>query len=503
MLPILLDETLAVLDAPTATLWLYDAEKDELRQTAERGLARVDLEQSRADEIARRVLATGQPYLANDGESDLSQSASEPRGSARLAGAAVPIRNSNEITGVIFVCVPPPRQLTSYEVGLLTTIAEIAGIAIHRTRLHEQTQLRLRHVQALYEIDMAITSSKDLSVTLNILLQHLIAQMHLDAAAILLVNPHTLRLEYVAVRGFRSKAIEHSTLPIGAGYAGRVALECRTLFIPNLAGVESPPPDSYLLPTEKFRSYYGAPLVAQGQVKGVLEIFHRTPFDPGPESLEFLQSLAAQAAVAIDNAELFKNLQRSTLDLALAYDATIEGWSGALDLRDKETEGHSRRVADVTLQLARILGVTDANLAHLRRGALLHDIGKMAIPDSILLKPGPLTDEEWQIMRRHPTFAYELLSPIAYLRPALDIPYCHHEKWDGTGYPRGLKCEQIPLGARLFAVVDVWDALRSDRPYRAAWRETQVREYLKSVSGTHFEPRVVEAFLRMVLPAWE
>ncbi len=193
-----------------------------------------------------------------------------------------------------------------------------------------------------------------------------------------------------------------------------------------------------------------------------------------------------------------KDLQRSNMELKLAYDTTIEGWSRALDLRDKETEGHSQRVTVMTLKLAQASGMTEEELTQVRRGALLHDIGKMGVPDHILLKPDKLTDEEWVVMCKHPTFVFELLSPIAYIRPALDIPYCHHEKWDGTGYPRGLKGEEIPLAARLFAVVDVYDALRSDRPYRQAWGEEKVREHILAGSGTHFDPQVVEVFLKMM-----
>src|SRR5689334_22264450 len=167
----------------------------------------------------------------------------------------------------------------------------------------------------------------------------------------------------------------------------------------------------------------------------------------------FGEMLAQQTAIAIDNVELFDNLQRSNLDLGLAYDATIEGWSHALDLRDHETEGHTQRVTEMTVRLGRMMGMDDVAMVHMRRGALLHDIGKMGIPDAILLKPGPLTEHEWTIMKLHPVYAYELLSPIAFLHPALDIPYCHHEKWDGSGYPRGLKGEEIPLAARIFAVV--------------------------------------------------
>lgn len=233
-------------------------------------------------------------------------------------------------------------------------------------------------------------------------------------------------------------------------------------------------------------------------MKGVLEVFNRTPIEPDQECLDFLEALATQAAIAIDNAILFDNLQKSNLELVHAYDNTLEGWSRALDLRDKETEGHSERVTEMTVNLAQRMGMRDDELVHARRGALLHDIGKMGIPDGVLLKPGALNDEEREIIYRHPSYAYTLLSPIAYLRPALDIPCCHHERWDGTGYPRGLKEEQIPLAARLFAVVDVWDALCSDRPYHLAWPEEKAREHIRGQAGKQFDPQVVEAFLNVI-----
>jgi len=185
-------------------------------------------------------------------------------------------------------------------------------------------------------------------------------------------------------------------------------------------------------------------------------------------------------------------------ELVHAYDATIEGWSRALDLRDHEAEGHSRRVTEMTLRLAVAVGIPPEDLIHVRRGALLHDIGKMGVPDRILLKPGLLDAGEWEIMRRHPDLAREMLTPTAFLHPALDIPYCHHEKWDGTGYPRGLRGEEIPLPARLFALVDVWDALTSDRPYRSAWPREGVLDHLRSLAGTHFDPAIVSVFLRLM-----
>jgi len=249
---------------------------------------------------------------------------------------------------------------------------------------------------------------------------------------------------------------------------------------------------------EGFVSYFGIPLIANTKIMGVLEIFHRSPFKLGKERFDFLEMLARQVAIAIDNATLYKDLEQSNLELNLAYDATIEGWSHALDLRDKETEGHTLRVTRITMDLAQLMGICEVELFNIRRGALLHDIGKMGVPDGILLKPGKLTDEEWVIMRKHPTFAYDLLLPIAYLKPALDIPYCHHEKWDGTGYPRGLQGEQIPLAARIFAIVDVWDALISDRPYRKAWPHKKAMNYISEQAGTHFDPEVVNVFLKHV-----
>ncbi|MBK8821495.1 MAG: response regulator [Anaerolineales bacterium] len=188
------------------------------------------------------------------------------------------------------------------------------------------------------------------------------------------------------------------------------------------------------------------------------------------------------------------NIEQAHLQLLSAYDATIEGWSRAMDLRDKETEGHTQRVTQLSEQLAKIAGIRQDELIQIRRGSLLHDIGKLGVPDSILLTPNKLTDEEWEVMRKHPQYAYEMILPIEYLRPALDIPYCHHEKWDGTGYPRGLKGEEIPLSARIFAIVDVWDALTSDRPYRAAWDKQKTLQYINEQSGKHFDPHIVELF---------
>ena len=201
---------------------------------------------------------------------------------------------------------------------------------------------------------------------------------------------------------------------------------------------------------------------------------------------------------ALDDRRLRREKAQADAELREAYDTTLEGWSRIMDLRDNATEGHSERVAALTLRIARAAGVPEHDFVHIRRGALLHDIGKMAIPDSILFKQGPLSPEEQTLMRRHPVFARHLLAPIAYLRPALDIPYCHHERWDGTGYPCGLAAVQIPIAARIFAVVDVWDALRSNRPYRRALGAEQALAYIREQSGKHFDPTIVRLFLNLI-----
>jgi putative nucleotidyltransferase with HDIG domain len=319
-----------------------------------------------------------------------------------------------------------------------------------------------------------------------------------DAAAVLLLNPYLQTLDYVAGRGFRTLNAQNAHVRMGENYAGKAVLERRMIQIEAFSQVQESPRFAALWVSEGLAGYYCVPLVVNGQGKGALEVYLRTPLNAGPDWFNFLETLAGQAAIAINNAQLIDDLQRSNTDLSLAYEATIEGWSRALDLRDRETEGHTIRVADLTERLARAKGISESEIVHVRRGALLHDIGKMGVPDSILLKPDKLTDEEWVAMRMHPVYAYEMLSPIAYLGPALDIPYCHHEKWDGTGYPRGLKGEQIPLVARLFAVVDVWDALRSDRPYRQGWPDDKVIEHIRSLAGTHFDPRAVELFFKVM-----
>lgn len=367
-----------------------------------------------------------------------------------------------------------------------------------KRRADDQIQQQLKHMAALRAVDMAITASMDLPLTLRVLLEQVTAQLSVDAVSVLLLEEDSQQLVYAAGQGFLTNAIREVRLQVGRGFSGKVALQRKLLRVDDLSSNQ----DGMIVPKwvkgERFVAYIGVPLITKGEVQGVLEIFQRSPLSGDAAWMNFLEAIANQAAIAIDNSRLLKGLQTANTELTLAYDATIEGWARALELRDGETEGHSHRVAGLTVALANEMGLHGEDLLHIRRGALLHDIGKMAIPDSILKKQDNLTDLEWEIMRKHPVYSVEMLSSIDFLRPALSIPQSHHEWWDGSGYPHKLKGEEIPLAARIFAVVDVWDALIFNRRYRKGWKREKVIHHLRALSGKQFDPRVVAEFLRFV-----
>jgi putative nucleotidyltransferase with HDIG domain len=442
--------------------------------------------------VCNWVIQNKKPYLNNHADQDPLFYRPDLLGDSHCIAFA-PLFAQEQAIGTLWIV--RQADILEEELRLLNAIADIAANAIHRVMLHEQTVQQLHHLLALHQIDLAISANFDLHVMLNVILKNVKDELEVDAASILLMDPVTHTLDYAAGIGFRTRSIEGSHVKLGHGYAGRAAQEHRTISGPDLNQAPGSFSRSSLLANEGFLSHYATPLVVKGQVKGVLEIFHRETFESRQEWIDYFETLATQAAIAIESASLFENLQRSNQELILAYDATIEGWSRALDLRDRETEGHTLRVTEMVLGLAEKMGMSDAEKLDLRRGALLHDIGKMGVPDSILLKPGSLSESELEVMRQHPFYAFQMLSPIPYLKHALDIPYCHHEKWDGSGYPRGLKGEEIPLSARLFAVVDVYDALTSDRPYRAAWTLEKTYQYIQGQAGRHFDPNVVKMFL--------
>jgi PAS domain S-box-containing protein len=503
MLSVWLDVTLEVMRANSGSIWLHDPANDELVPVLTRGWiepagAGPIRPQRPAIGVQGNTFSSGQPYISSDFHADPNVDDDTRQRLPPGGGASIPIPVGDQVIGTFCVSLPFGQEVTPGNVSLLMTLAAIAGSALQRMRYYAKMEERLGQLSALRAIDVTISSSIDLRVTLAVVLEQVVSQLNVAAADILLFNPTRQTLEFAQGRGFGASNLSNLQLPLSDTHAGQVVLERRVLILADMRAAAPSGWRTTQLVQDGFIGYAGAPLVAQGQMLGVLELFQRAPFQPDPAWVEFLEALAGQAAIALDNSRLFENLQQNNQELIVAYDRTIEGWSAALDLRDKETEGHSQRVTELTIQLAVTLGFTPEQLVHVRRGALLHDIGKMGIPDSILLKPGPLTEDEWAIMRQHPLFAHRLLAPIEFLRPALDIPFCHHEHWDGTGYPQGLKGDQIPLAARVFAVVDVWDALRSDRAYRTAWTVPRVLEYIRQQSGTGLDPQVVEAYLGMM-----
>jgi putative nucleotidyltransferase with HDIG domain len=358
----------------------------------------------------------------------------------------------------------------------------------------DQMKLKQSQLRALMSVGQVINSSLGLRRVLEEVMDSLVSLMHAERGFLMLREPNGELVVRIA-RGIAHINLDEEAFKVSRTVVRKVVESGAPVLTTNAQA--DPRFDAQLsVAAYQLRSILCVPLKLKDDLIGVLYVDNRAHAGIFKEhDLELISGFADQAAVAIDSARLFEDLQESHRELEKAYQATLEGWVRALDLRDKETEGHTQRVTVLTHRLARSMGVDSEAIVHITRGALLHDIGKMAIPDGILLKPGQLTDEERQLIQKHPVYAYEMLSPIDFLVPAIDIPYCHHEKWDGTGYPRGLKGEDIPFAARIFPVIDVYDALTSNRPYRKALPRYEVRERIEADSGKHFDPLVVEAFM--------
>ena len=357
-------------------------------------------------------------------------------------------------------------------------------------------QRHLRQERLLRDIDAAIASIESLEHTLKTILTRINTRLGIDASSIYIYEPGTSQLKVAYRIGFIKKT-DQSAVKAFENYLGKSAEENKLIRVPNLEKAKGQHFKA-IHRLERFRSYIGVPLFAREQLIGYLNLFTRSMYSPAEDEIDFLKLVGLHTALAIDSTRMFTDLQVSNLEMARAYDSTLEGWSRAMDLRDRETEGHTLRVTELTEKLARQLGIPEETLIHVRRGSLLHDIGKIGVPDSILLKPGPLTNKEWEIMRQHPQYAHAFLTAIDYLRPSIDIPLRHHEHWDGSGYPDRLAGEDIPLPARIFSVIDVWDALTSDRPYRAAWKPDEALAYIREQSGRYFDPAVVQEFFKLI-----
>ncbi len=444
--------------------------------------------------VSAEVIATGKPYLHNDINSD-------PRlyfplfGGEIKAGLCVPLTNRDKTIGVVWAGRNTP--FTSEDSRLLSGMADIAANAILRTTLFDQTRLNLEELSALHTIDLAITSSLDAQITLDVILDQVMAELKPDAAVIYTYHAGLDRLQLTASRGMNSPLSGSISPALGEGPAGRSAVERQIISQLDLALAEKQDRDILESYFPGAGACFSAPLIVKGQIKGVLQLLFRGPFQPPPAWMDFLKTMTTQTAIALESAVLFHQLQAAVDELNLAYDATMEGWARALELRSQEERGHAERVTRLAVDLAVRLGLSAAELTDYRRGVLMHDIGKMAVPEKILLKPSRLKPEEMDLVRQHPLMARDLLARIPSLQRALQVPLYHHERWDGSGYPEGLKRDEIPYPARIYAVIDVWDALVSDQPYRKAWTEPDALAYIQENSGILFDPQVVDAFLEL------
>ncbi|MBI5032315.1 MAG: GAF domain-containing protein [Chloroflexi bacterium] len=410
-----------------------------------------------------------------------------------------PLTHGDKTVGLFAVV---EKSLGKADIPAIALFARQVSTALENAHVFAAEQARRTELSALYNLASSLVNTDALNEVLGRVLNHAIQTIHVTFARIALLEND--RFVIYATRPIRIR--NSSAQFVDLQFSNRLDLSPEILgqmdLIPLAVDDEAlTSQDRQALFLGVAKSVYLIPLRAGNLLIGVLILGEvrnsvREPF--GEEKQRLARSMGDQAAGAIRRAILHTQTQQDAVQLSNAYEATIEGWSRALDLRDKETEGHTQRVAEMTTRLARLYGFAEDRLSHIRRGALLHDIGKMAISDTILLKPGAFTEQEWQVVRRHPDYARMFLASIEYLVPALDIPYCHHEKWDGTGYPRGLKGEQIPLDARLFAIVDVWDAMTMNRPYRAAISPEHALKHIRSQSGMHFDPRVVKLFVEML-----
>jgi putative nucleotidyltransferase with HDIG domain len=351
---------------------------------------------------------------------------------------------------------------------------------------------REHEMEVIAQISEILRQNTSLNEISSAILDKIPDFLNVDATLICLDNKRESELlQYHGIGTW--KALEGITLPRGKGLAYHV-MDSGKLYV-NRAPASDP---FFNFPelVQSMATLAGVPLIAQGKTLGALIVGSEHPM--AEYELRLLTTVADITANGLQRASLYDQSLQQTQELLNAYNATLEGWALALELRDKETQGHSKRIAEQTIRLARRMGYDESQMENLRQGALLHDIGKMGIPDTVLLKPGTLTEAEWAIMRKHPVYARDMLSQIPFFKGSIDIPYCHHEWWDGTGYPQGLEGKQIPLAARIFAIVDAWDALISNRPYRKAWDKKEALKHIVNQAGTHFDPEVVDAFVKML-----
>ena len=409
----------------------------------------------------------------------------------------IPLSTKRKTSGLIVISKKTP--FLPHDLEAFKAIADMLASAIERSNLVMKVEKQLRRLESLHTIDQAITSVYEIKVVNKIILEQACKELGADAADILIFNSASNMLEYMGANGFLDRLIQNIRVPLTTSVAGKVLLENKDYAISNL----EKNPLWFIrknMQVENFRAYFAQPLSNKGEVVGVMEVFFRQPFFPDEEWNGFFEALATQAAVAYDSYRKYTDLQKIQQNMASSFRSTLETWSKSMELNEIESHGHIRRVTNNTIRLAREMGVAEEALLDIERGALLHDIGKIGIMDNILLKKGELSDEEWIEIKKHPQIARDLLHNVKLLENALDIPYSHHENWDGSGYPQGLIGNAIPLSARIFSVVETYDVLISDRPFRKPWSKEEAIRYLVDQKGKKFDPDVVDKFLNIIQP---
>ena len=431
-------------------------------------------------QLLDKVIQYGEPVTFQDHENLVS-------------GGIFPLSHGGRVIGLVGLL---SRQTDYFKWGTLAWINALTTII--SDSFFQQESGREEQDAIEHAICRILQASLDVQDPLPDVLVLLASTVKADAITALRYNLPLQRFDLLAAHGLNAREIAKLKLYFETGPVGRVAEERQTIWIEDMLAAKPGTHPISQLTEEGFRSYLALPLIGHNDFLGILEIVWRKTPEIQTLDTGFLTRVAEQISFTMERSSIVKDLRHSNEGLSSAYNAMVEGLSRALELRDIETEGHTRRVSVLMMRFGEHMQIPSAQWDAIKQGALLHDIGKLGIPDAILLKPGSLTQREREVMQQHAMYGYRILAPIINLRQTLDIALYHHERWDGSGYPYGLKGEQIPLVARLFAVADVFDALTSDRPYRSAWSHSQAVEYLREQSGRLFDPKIVELFLEIV-----
>ncbi|MCX7624893.1 MAG: GAF domain-containing protein [Candidatus Sumerlaeaceae bacterium] len=445
-----------------------------------------------------RTVALGREHIFPDfgGDPSLAPWREQLEKYQLRSGYSAPLAHRGQILGNITLYSEKTGYFTGWKAEILRDLAPLISGELSARLEHADSLQHLWEVESLRRIDLQIIADPNPEKVLNEVFAELTKHLLIEAGCFLRVEDEK-HAKVLHGWGFR-EPLPKVFVPSRSKLYEEMLAKRSPVIVESVAKrySEIPLSDYYL--RNGYVWYCGVPVVGHSGVIGILELLSSKSIYPTPSWLALLDVFVGQCSIGMEVAWSAAKLRESEQVLRNAYDATLEGWTRALEMRDWETMGHTKRVAAFTEKLARAANMEESEIVHVRRGALLHDIGKMGVPDAILRKAGPLTEEEFEIIKKHPVFARDLLWPIEYLRPALPIPYCHHEKWDGSGYPQGLRGEEIPWPARIFAVVDVFDALSSDRPYRQAWPRDKIFAYICEQAGKHFDPRAVELFMEII-----